>query len=1148
MRSNSTNIAQKINRYRRRYYLRLLTKGLLLGAGIVISIFLFVTFLEAVFRFSSAIRAILLFTLIGSLIFVFIRYLGEPILVMLKLRKGMSEKDAARQIGRFFPQVSDKLLNLLQLQESTQASSTLVQAGISQKLENVGAIEFGSAIRFSDNKPYVKYAVVPLAVLLTVAVISPSLLPDTSRRIVNFNTEFVPEAPFDFIIGNETLRAFRNEDFELSFRLEGSSIPEHAYLIDKDRKIKLFPDAGGVYRYTYPKIQSDRQFAIEAAGFTSTSWNVDVVDRPDLLGFDVALNYPNYLGRKNERRENAGNLRVPEGTRVTWLFNTQSTDSLALLFGEDAFSVPLMEGSESVYRYEQQLEESKAYKIFLSNTFGTNRDPIVLIPDEYPSIDLEIYRDTLRYDFIAFRGDLSDDYGISRATLYFRNASVDDDGEYRRKEITVSREPNQRFFHQWDLDSLDRIPGTELSFFIRAWDNDGVNGTKSRKTATYTWKIPGDEEIDEALERIAEKTSNSLDKTMKQAREMEEKVKAAEERLRGKRELNFQDEMFMKELLEKRKELEEAIEELKEQNRESLSQRDRFNKDQNEQLRDKAEQLQQLMEELLDEETRKLYEELQKLMEEQRDVDDFRDALEKLNRKENNLSKELERTLELFKRLKLEQKTNERLQELQKQMEEQQELLEKTKDEAEAEDSRDDEQKNGEQSVDEKEQQEQKDGDDSGKDEQNESGEEQNSEDEQSESSKDGNKQNQELSEQQEELQKKFEELKEEIKDIEELNQDLKRPQSLPDTQEEQQEISESQEQSKESLEQNQKNQSQRSQQKAVEQMKQMQQKMQQMQSSMEMEVMMENMDDLRDIMHNLITLSFDQEELIDEFQEVQQSDPRFVTIGQEQLKIRDDAQIVEDSLLALAERVFQLQAFVTREVENMNYHLDKSLDGIKERKKPVATAEQQFAMTAMNNLALLLDDVMEQMQNSMMQQGNPSGQKQPMPSLSQMQQQLNQQIQDLKNSGKQGRELSEELARLAAEQERIRQAFQEMQQKFKQDNGGQKPGQGIPEQMEETEVDLVNKRLTQEMIERQKDILTRMLESEEALREQDKDEERKGGTAKEYDNVRPKAFEEYFKLREQEIELLRTLPPKLYPYYKKEVNEYFKRLGKTGN
>ncbi len=1145
---DQSHIKEKINRYRRRYYLRLFTKGFLLGAGILISIFLFVTLLEAIFRFSSVIRGILLLSLIGSFIFVVWKYLGEPIMVMLNVKKGMSQADAARQIGQFFPQVSDKLLNLLQLQEAASSSSDLARAGIEQKLKRVANFEFGEAVKFADNKPYVKYAVVPLAVLLTVAVVSPSLLPDSSRRIINFNREFVPEAPFDFIVENESLRAFRNEDFELSFRLDGGSIPEHAYLVDKDRKIKLFPDGNGVYRYTYPKIQTDRQFAIEAAGFTSSSWNVDVVDRPDLLGFDVSLNYPSYLGRKNEHRENAGNLRIPEGTVVTWLFNTQSTDSLALLFGEDAYSVERMDDSESVYRFEQTMKESMAYKIFLSNSYGTNRDPIVfeadVIKDEYPSINLEIYRDTLRYDFVALRGDIGDDYGISRATLYHRNASFDDEGEYRQTPIRVSGEPNQRFFHQWDLDSIDRISGSELSFYVRVWDNDGVNGSKSRKSAVYTWKVPGEEEIEEELERIAEQTSNTLDKTVQEAQEMEEKVQEAEERLRGKRELNFQDEMFMKELLEKRQELEKAIEELQEQNRESLSQRDRFNKEQNEQLREKAEQLQKLMDELLDEETRKLYEELQKLLDEQRDVDDFRDALEELNRKENNLSKELERTLELFKRLKLEQKTAESLQKLEEQLKEQEELLEKTNgnSEEEDEDGKLNEEKGENQEEKANENTQEQEGDQEGNNEEDGNKQQETNENESLE-------ENQELAQEQKELQEKFEDLKEEIKDIEELNQDLKRPESLPDTNEEQQEISESQQQSQESLEKNNKQNSSKSQQKAVEQMKQMQQKMQQMQSSMEMEVMMENMDDLRDIMHNLITLSFNQEELIDEFQDVQQSDPKFVTLGQQQLKIRDDAQVVEDSLLALAERVFQLQAFVTREVENMNYHLDKSLDGIKERKKPVATSEQQFAMTAMNNLALLLDDVMEQMQNSMSsQQNGKSGQQMPMPSMSELQQQLNQQIEQLRNSGKQGRELSEELARLAAEQERIRQAFQEMQEKFNEQNGGQKPGQGIPEQMEETEVDLVNKRLTQEMIERQKDILTRMLESEEAMREQDKDEERKGETAKDYENVRPKAFEEYFKLREQEIELLRTLPPKLYPYYKKEVNEYFKRLGNSGN
>ena len=97
---------------------------------------------------------------------------------------------------------------------------------------------------------------------------------------------------------------------------------------------------------------------------------------------------------------------------------------------------------------------------------------------------------------------------------------------------------------------------------------------------------------------------------------------------------------------------------------------------------------------------------------------------------------------------------------------------------------------------------------------------------------------------------------------------------------------------------------------------------------------------------------------------------------------------------------------------------------------------------------------------------------------------------------------------------------------------------------MEETEVDLVNKQITQKTIQRQKEILTRLLEAEDAMRERDKDEERKAETGKDYDKQLPKAFEKYLKIKEQETELLKTIPPKLYPYYKKEVNEYFKRVG----
>jgi hypothetical protein len=135
----------------------------------------------------------------------------------------------------------------------------------------------------------------------------------------------------------------------------------------------------------------------------------------------------------------------------------------------------------------------------------------------------------------------------------------------------------------------------------------------------------------------------------------------------------------------------------------------------------------------------------------------------------------------------------------------------------------------------------------------------------------------------------------------------------------------------------------------------------------------------------------------------------------------------------------------------------------------------------------------------------------------------------------------------MAAEQEHIRRALQEMQEKMKQ-QGGDLPGGDLPDKMEDTEIDLVNKRLTDQLIQRQKEILTRLLETEKSMREQNLDEERKGETAKDYNKEIPQSVQDYLRLKEKEVELLKTVPPRLYPFYKKEVNDYFNRLRENPN
>ena len=134
----------------------------------------------------------------------------------------------------------------------------------------------------------------------------------------------------------------------------------------------------------------------------------------------------------------------------------------------------------------------------------------------------------------------------------------------------------------------------------------------------------------------------------------------------------------------------------------------------------------------------------------------------------------------------------------------------------------------------------------------------------------------------------------------------------------------------------------------------------------------------------------------------------------------------------------------------------------------------------------------------------------------------------------------------MAAQQEYIRNMMHQIDQEDNKD--GRKPLgdlQQIQKQMEDVENDIVNKRITEETLKRQQDILTKLLESERAERERDQDEQRKSEEAKNYQKRNPPAFEEYKQLKLKEMELLRTVPPDLNSYYKKKVNDYFQAIEK---
>jgi hypothetical protein len=161
--------------------------------------------------------------------------------------------------------------------------------------------------------------------------------------------------------------------------------------------------------------------------------------------------------------------------------------------------------------------------------------------------------------------------------------------------------------------------------------------------------------------------------------------------------------------------------------------------------------------------------------------------------------------------------------------------------------------------------------------------------------------------------------------------------------------------------------------------------------------------------------------------------------------------------------------------------------------------------------------------------------------------QKLNKQLESQKKEGKEktgkagNGKMSEQLARLAAEQEAIRNEMSKyMNQLNEQGIKDQNNLNDAMQQMEKTEKDLVNKRILQETINRQKEILTRLLESEQAEQKRDLEEKRQSTEAKEGNYSNPKGNFEYNKQKSSSTELLRTVQPSYNYFYKNKINSYF--------
>ncbi|MCD4746100.1 MAG: hypothetical protein K8R58_07360, partial [Bacteroidales bacterium] len=606
MENNYSILVHKLDRFIRKYYKNQLIKGCIYSIATLLLFYIFTTLLEYFAHFRIIIRTIIFYSYLLINILILIKLIIIPLFKLIKIGKIITHKQAAEIIGKHFPDIKDKLTNTLQLLDISKTGKSnieLIKASIDQKILQLKPISFSTAIDLTKNKKYLKYAFPPILLLIIILFSAPSIITESTSRLIKHNEFFEKKFPFHITILNNKLEVIQHEDFKLEVKITGDEIPENIFLEYDNSKFKLLKESTILFYHNFNNLQKNIRFNILAEKFRSKDYEIKVLPKPIVLDFEIELNYPEYTKKINEELINTGDLIVPAGTKINWKFYTKHTSNVLMRFNNKVKKIE--QKYSNTFTYSDSFYKNQLYSVSTLNEFLKNNDSLLysinIIPDLYPGILLEQYHDSIYDKRLYFKGLIKDDYGFKLLTFNYK--FLNDNAESSLKQhyvdtIRINKAINQQqFFHYFNLDDLAINPGDEIEYYFEVWDNDGINGSKSTSSQIMLFKAPTLKEIEEKTENSNKELKNEMEKTINDAKMLQKQIDELNKKLFDKKTLSWEDKKQIQDLLDKQKELQDKVETINQQNEEKSFDEQQY-KQINEDIYNKQKQLEELFDKL----------------------------------------------------------------------------------------------------------------------------------------------------------------------------------------------------------------------------------------------------------------------------------------------------------------------------------------------------------------------------------------------------------------------------------------------------------------------------------------------------------------------------------------------------------------------
>jgi hypothetical protein len=1092
MDKNYKQFVDKLNTYIRKFYLYQLIRGLMLFILILIVYSGIIFLLEYLSYFEPKIKfSIAVFTVLLTLL-VFIYFIIKPFIKLIGLGKILTFYDVSTLLSKKYPEIKDRLINIIELSNESHSnySNELIKASIDQKINELKVFSFSDAIRLKDLKA-VFIAFLGVSLFFAATFISfPDLFKESSVRLIRYQQKFERPAPFTFILKNTDLEVVMGESIDLQLLCQGKEIPEMMYINIGGNNFLMTKD-GETFKYGIENVNSSFSIYFTDKKYISEEYKITVLNKPFISEFTVNIQSPTYTGLNAETLQNIGDLKIASGSTVVWKFKTVDTDSLEILLSDSSKISGIKDGN--TFEVKKTFFNNAEYRISIKNSRLKDENSLVykvqVIPDLFPEIKVVQVGDTIDFRRFHFKGNIIDDYGFHQLAF-----NINFDGKDSLISIPVT--PyflNQDFYYSFDFESVKNM-GKSFKYYFSVSDNDFINHFKRTISETFTFTFPDYQEI------VSKENSdmNSIDQLLKKSSKLTEEIKQEFENFKMKQiDSNMSDwEKFqsVKEIVNKKSELENVLEQIAQQNKDANNFLNSFSEDKQEILK-KQQQIDELLKEVFSDELKKLFEEFNELAK-QFDPKKFDQLSKEMNSGLDDLSKQLDKNMQLLKKLKVEQKVERILAELKKLAVSEKTIQEEIKNKDNLSESGETEKKNS----------------------------------------------------------NHLDEIEMDYKDALEFNKTLEKPMNLFNLDSEFQNIKENYQDILKEVEKKNRRKASEGIGENVKSLDELVFSIDQMLKTNKKKENKVNIEDIKQILDNLILVSFDQENLLNTLSKIDYNNPLINELKIKQKNMQGQIEFLKDSLYALSKRTPEISSIINKELLALENNVDFSYDNLESGNIGGSRMYQQYGITAANNLALFLsealDNIKKQQESAMSGDGDcekpgGKGSKPSMGMLKESQNSIKEQLQqmiDQMKSGNMGK-LSKSIGQTIAQQEIMQQLIREMLNGTSVGKQAKGQLQAIDQLLEQSRKNLINRNINSELINRQNLILSKLLEAEKSEIERDFEDKRESKTAIDIKKANPEGYFEYKNKTKNENELLKRSNYQLRNFYDQKYNNFLNQI-----